>query len=395
MELDTVLERATDSSTYDPVAVARSLRPVLVENAADCEAQGRMTPAVLAKLKETGLFMMLAPTSAGGRAATARQHIDTVCEIATVCPSTAWAFGILSSVTGMARSFPNLRDKLFQGDELCCFVGAPTGRAEPVDGGYRVNGEWRYASGCLQARWALCTVRIEEGVRWAFIDLHCSDSVEIVLDWNVAGLSGTGSNMVRAVDHFVPAEIVLDQFQSIDIDSEDRPKGLEARYYWPSEPQSPLIVFGSMIGAAEGLLATVKSRMGERPVVNWDYPRQADSEQLVAMLGEAAMKIESARMHTHRVCDLLDVTAQQRSVTRLEKVRAQADLGYAARLLGEASQMLMNIAGPAAFATDNRAQRFWRDINVGIRHNSVNSALSLELYGRSLVGEKSNYPLLP
>jgi len=43
-----------------------------------------------------------------------------------------------------------------------------------------------------------------------------------------------------------------------------------------------------------------------------------------------------------------------------------------------------------SFATVSRAQRLWRNLNLGIRHNALNSALSLELSDRGMPSRKSN-----
>lgn len=384
----------SESSTMDAIKRQHDL---IARHAAECEANGRIAEPVLAALRETGLFRMTAARRAGGQGATIREQVECVAEIAKACPGTAWAAGILSASTGMAASLPGLRNRaLFRsGDELVCFVASKTGVARPTEGGYVVTGEWPYASGSLHASWALCGVKLAgpdgetTGFATAFIDLAAPE-VEVLLDWDVSGLSGSGSNRVKATEHFVPAELVL---LPTDRNGPPQPPSSgedEARDRWPEEVQTPLSVLPSMLGAAQGLLAAVHSKMTERPVINWRYERQSDSQLLLAMLGEASLKIDSAWMHVHRVCDVVDLVAPVRSVTPMEKVRAQADCGYAMRLLREAGALLMDIAGPGGFASANPAQRFWRDINIGTRHNALNAGLSIELLGRAMTGQESN-----
>ena len=55
----------------------------------------------------------------------------------------------------------------------------------------------------------------------------------------------------------------------------------------------------------------------------------------------------------------------------------------------------MDVAGPAAFAISSPLQRLWRDLSLGARHNAVNARLSMELYGRALLGRESNIDLIP
>src|SRR5207248_2323313 len=136
----------------------------------------------------------------------------------------------------------------------------------------------------------------------------------------------------------------------------------EPRDFWPVEPQFGLTVLPAMLGAAEGMLKAVRQKMTERPVLGWHYDRQSDSELLLAMLGEAAMKIRSAWMHVYHACDKMDVTAPQRALTKLEKVEIQADCGYSMRLVRKAADTLMDIAGPGGFALSNPVQRYWRDL---------------------------------
>lgn len=385
-----------------PVERVRALQPLVAEHVGYAEQQGCIAPPVFDALKAVGLFWITAARRAGGEGASMRTFVETVAEIAKTCPGSAWAYGILTGATGTVASLPEAQRHLLftRGDELCCFVGSKTGIATKSSDGYLVAGQWPYASGCLHADWAWCgvVVRDEKGAQVdsgnAFIRLS-DENVEIIRDWNVTGLSASGSNRVKADDHFVPADLFIsdrDMANIAGLVGEDR---AEARDFWPFEPQFGLTVLPSMLGAAAGMLEVVRQKMNDRPIIGWQYDRQSDSQLLLARLGEAAIKIDSAWMHVHRACDIVDRVAQEREVTKMEKVKTQADCGYAMRLLREAAEILLDIAGPGAFALTNGIQRYWRDLSIGSRHNALNSGLSLELLGRALTGGKSNINNMP
>jgi hypothetical protein len=44
------------------------------------------------------------------------------------------------------------------------------------------------------------------------------------------------------------------------------------------------------------------------------------------------------------------------------------------------------MAGAGSFANANVLQRHWRDVNVGSRHAFLATGVSLETYGRALLG---------
>ncbi|WP_340313928.1 acyl-CoA dehydrogenase family protein [Rhizorhabdus argentea] len=386
----------------DPVERVRSLQPLIAEYAGIAEEQGCIAPPVFDALKSAGLFRMTVARRAGGEGASMRTFVETVAEIAKTCAGSAWAYGLVAATTGMAASLPEAQAQLLRGrgNGFSCFVGAKTGIATWSEGGYLVSGQWPYASGCLHADWACCGVLIrdENGVQVgsgnAFLDLS-NENVEIIRDWNVAGLSASGSNRVKAEGHFVPAALVLLDDHLANMSSFIGEGHTEARDFWPVEPQFGLTVLPSMLGAAAGMFEAVRQKMNERPIIGWQYQRQSDSELLLAKLGEAAIKIDSAWLHVYRACDMLDHIAQERTVSKMEKVRTQADCGYAMRLIREAGEILLDIAGPGAFALTNTIQRQWRDLNVGSRHNALNAGLSLELLGRALTGGKSNIRNMP
>jgi len=227
----------------------------------------------------------------------------------------------------------------------------------------------------------------------AFIDLD-DPGVSILDNWHVAGMAGSGSNMIVAEGLFVPEALLLRASRRPPAEALYGLAGLEPRDLWPMEPLFPLGVLAPMLGAAEAMLEMVAPAMGKRAIIGWNYAAQSGSEVLVGQLGEAAMLIDSAWMHIRRAAAALDEVAQTRPLTGFEKARVQADCGHAMGLLRQAGERLMDVAGPGAFALSNPLQRFWRDLSVGARHNALNTRLSLELYGRALCGKPSNLALL-
>ncbi|MGO7522356.1 flavin-dependent monooxygenase, partial [Rhizobium brockwellii] len=90
---------------------------------------------------------------------------------------------------------------------------APVRMAECVEGGFRLSGDWAFASGCENAQWALCAAIVppnggEERPVPAFLLVPASDYT-IAETWDVVGLAGTGSKSLILKDVFVPEDRML------------------------------------------------------------------------------------------------------------------------------------------------------------------------------------------
>ena len=79
--------------------------------------------------------------------------------------------------------------------------------ATPVDGGFRVTGQWSFASGCQHCHWFVAHCIVDDGRQppIRMMVLPPAD-VEIKDTWSVSGLCGTGSHDFVVNDVFVPAE---------------------------------------------------------------------------------------------------------------------------------------------------------------------------------------------
>jgi alkylation response protein AidB-like acyl-CoA dehydrogenase len=378
----------------DPLELAHALVPLLADHDREADEARRVPSAVMEAICATGLPWMMVPKRAGGAGRRMRCQIEVTAELARGSAGAAWAFGLLCGVTAAAGSLPPpaVRRIFKTGRELVCGVTMNTGTAKRVDGGYRVDGVWPYASGSQFAAWGMGGVRIvaddrsDLGVGLAFMPFG-EDGLQIKDTWHVAGMRASASNNMVAAGLFVPDDLLrILGHAPPPRDVLDNPAA-EARDRWPFAVIFPLGVVAPMLGAARNMLDCTLANLDKKAVTFWDYPRQSDSQVVLEQVGEAAIEIDSAFLHVLRVADAFDETAQTRALTAAEQVRLQADCGYAMSLVRRASERLMDIGGASAFAQSNPLQRAWRDIALGSRHAFLNSSQSLEMYGRSLAGQ--------
>src|SRR5258707_1126482 len=107
-------------------------------------------------------------------------------------------------------------DQIYRDGPDVIFAGStqPTGTAEAVEGGLRVNGRWPFASGCQHADWILaaCVMTKDgqplpgpiDGVPMTQFVFLPATYWQIEDTWHSAGLKGTGSHHVVLRDTLVP-----------------------------------------------------------------------------------------------------------------------------------------------------------------------------------------------
>src|SRR5215510_5767957 len=156
-EKPTVGERILSiESKRDWVARARELAPMIEAAAGRTEAERKIPTDVLAAMHDAGLFHILLPVSLGGAAAdlvTFNQVIET---IAAADASPAWCLAqAVASSHSAGFLAPKIAREVFGAPDALVAWGPPAGTAKAVivDGGYRVTGKWRFASGSANATW--------------------------------------------------------------------------------------------------------------------------------------------------------------------------------------------------------------------------------------------------
>jgi alkylation response protein AidB-like acyl-CoA dehydrogenase len=216
------LTHATDGEAL--VDAARALGPA-IEDAAQRIERDRLLPRELVDaLFDAGLFTMLLPASLGGAELDLLTFSRAVEEIARADGSVAWCIGQANGLAAyMAYLDPAVGRELFRAQRMILANGPGEnnrpGRADEVDGGYRVTGKWLFASGIGHATWLLAVCHLFDRASDQVEDAAGRPAQRLMLIpkssatlhdvWHVSGLRGTGSQGFSVSELFVPSNHVM------------------------------------------------------------------------------------------------------------------------------------------------------------------------------------------
>ncbi len=282
----------------------RALAPEIRDRAAETEAARRIPPDLIGKLRDAGVFRMYTPKSHGGLELDFSDGLEVIAATARADGAAGWTVMIGSATALLFSRLPRQTFELIYqgGPDLiqAGLAGAPRGRAEVVESGFRVSGTWPFSSGCQHADWIIgaCVVTregqpvpgpIECGPPQTRIVVLPADAWTVEDTWSVSGLKGTGSHSTVLEDAFVP------DAQTFELGG---PSCLEGPLYAGIGPWIPLMHAAFAVGLAEGAVDDLaamagtgrqqlfaRTSMQESPVFQYEVGRlDADLAAIRALL---------------------------------------------------------------------------------------------------------------
>lgn len=368
------------------IAAARELRPLLAQNAQQHHRMGEMTKEVVDAVIQAGFHKMSVPRRWKGEHLSAKSMSRVSAELAKGCPSAAWALTISNSCVLAGSLMPDSMQKtLFaHGTPMMAASISGMGALQAVDGGYLLSGRWDYCTNCHHAQYALMMGVYEQ--TQPITSLVSIDDLDRLDNWDVVGMRGTGSDTLVADNVFVPTELSA-RMRGVEPE-ESFSYEKEASDYWVLFPLVRAKAVGVLVGTVEGQLEAVAAA-ASRPAMYSNYQQKQDSAAFRACIGETAAKIGTARTVMDSANETLDRSAlEARRLSRDEALRVRGQVALAIKLLAEASNTLMDLAGSSGFSESQLAQRYWLDFNVGARHAIFNPYVSFEAYGDSVLGRE-------
>src|SRR5436190_6909945 len=380
----------------DLIDKAAGLRSLLESNAAETDRLRRLPDANVHALKDAGLCRLMVPKRFGGHQTSIHAYIEVMEALGRGCGSTSWVASLINVCAWLASLFPErAQQDIWNSNRDAWIAGslAPHGNAVAVDGGWRVTGKWMWASGCMHAQWAACGIHMNDAQgETVNFGLSLMPMSELMIDdtWFVAGMKGTGSNTIVANDVFVPEHRFL-PYPAAFAGTYRTEYTDEIVYRVALVPVTILILVGSQLGMAQAALDHVVGHAPARPVTHTNYTKQRESTGFQILLADAAMKIETARLHADRAADDLDRSATAgRHPDLKERARVRADSALVAKYCREAVEILASAHGTSSMSDANKLQRLWRDVHVASRHAITEWQVNLEIYGKALLGVEPN-----
>ena len=323
---------------------------------------------MVAKMKRAGIFRASTPQRFGGDALPPPRFLETLERIAIADGSAAWVAAFGSANTYLASLPIETQAQIYAGGPDQVFAGGlyPLQKAAQVPHGYMVSGQWRFASGCKGADWigvgigGTPATSGEAGAGKPFTAVFPASEVEIVENWNVVGMQGTGSHDLRLQNKFVDAHWTFVRGSAALID--------EPLFRYPAVAYQAQVHAAVNIGLARAALDLLAQMSGVTQTTT-GAPRLADRAYYRSGLAKAeanwrsarAFFFESAQAAWQTILAGDPVMPAQANILRLSATHA-AQVG--AEVVMQAYQM----AGVAAIYRENRLQRLVRDSIVVTQH---------------------------
>ena len=385
-----VTENVSVKPTMDElVARAAAMLPWLREQADAVEAARSVPPETIQAFKEAGFFKILQPAAWGGYEMNPEAFYRVLMELGRGCPSSAWNLMILGiHQWEFGKLDPRAGDELWAEDQeiLVASSYAPCGKVRKVNGGWMLSGTWPTSSGsdhCEGGAFLGARVFDDDG---NMLDhrsfLVRREDYELIDDWYVVGLAGTGSKTLR-----VKGEAFVPDYRSHSI--VDYTMG-----YGPLTYRLPFnqVFFGAVssvvVGFANGMVDLFVEHMKPRQNVFVGGPVAAQNPFVQEKLGNAVLLIRSARARILQCIHESTMYAERNQPVPLDlRVHYFLDIQGVAKDCFTAGHMMFKKSSARGVFNSNPLQRQLRALLVAANHITQNEDDTSALLGGYLLGQ--------
>ncbi len=355
------------SETNTCLEAVRTLSPAILAHGEEIERGRRVPPDLVEELTAAGCFRMLVPRSHGGAELDVPAEMRVIEELARADGSVGWTVMIGRSAPVFFGKLPrDTFDALYAAGPDVILAGTvnPTGLATPVDGGFRVTGQWSFASGCQHCHWFIAHCIVDDGRQppIRMMVLPPAD-VEIKDTWSVSGLCGTGSHDFVVNDAFVPAErsFVLWDEPCLDV----------PLLRIPELSLASLSVGAVAVGIAHGALGEVTDlATGKLPL--FSDGTLASNPLFQHQLAAADAQLRGARTLLYADAEAAWATAVAgTSFTPDHRARIRATATWVTTTAASVVDMAYTAGGGSSIYSSSPLQRRLRDIHALTQHFAV------------------------
>lgn len=375
------------SGTHDAVlARLGALIPGIRERAAAAEAARKLPRESTDALAAAGITRVLIPPRFGGYGLALDSWFEAVREISKADASHGWCASLMIHHPHYLGQFPEAAQQAVWADGIDAPIAAsiqPVGQVTPAAGGYRISGEFPFASGVDHSRWVIVGGMVDApaGKEVRFFAVKPGDYT-VKDTWFTTAMCATGSNTIVCDGAYVPHDHTV---ALADVREGQSPGGRlheHPIYRAPWVSYAPLTFATPILGAAQGAYEMFR---------DWTKTRRAgrgggalaEVTSVQVRLARTAADLDAAELLLRRA---VNVAQAPTPATLQLRGRAMRDCTRAVEICTAAIDTLITMSGTAGFASSHPIQRAWRDIHFAAMHVSLNPEQNFSHFGRAEFG---------
>jgi alkylation response protein AidB-like acyl-CoA dehydrogenase len=387
----TTITRSSLLTTVDDLA------PTIVQHADRAERERDLSPEVFEAMRAASLFRMFVPQDLGGLETDVLESFEVIERISRLDSAAGWVLQIMSAGATIGALFAPEGAREIFGDPRNVVAGGfnPPGAAIPVQGGFRLNGRWPFASGSTHATWFVNTaLRIgpqgpemtPDGHPILMALVYPSTEGRVLDTWNPLGMRGTGSNDILAENVFVPdhRSTALRPFDEVG----------------PAY-QGPLYRLGiipTILGNAVVALGIARAAIDEAVEVSrsrvsaFNQPRPVDRGVVHAQLARAEATLSAARTYFYDALgDAWRTAMAGHRPSYSDRLHCQLAASHAAEASAAAVDLVHAAVGSSGVReSDHRFARHFRDVHTITQH-ALCSPARFESMGQLMLGLETDW----
>ncbi|KEA63938.1 Pigment protein [Marinobacterium lacunae] len=352
-----------DKSLWGGEKVFDALLAEVRERRDEFEKQKHISQDIIESFKEIGVYRSMVPKTLGGDERSPKEFLQMVEAISAADGSAGWIASFGMNPAYLASLPPQTIDKVWaQGPNVVFAAGIfPIQPAKRVEGGYILNGRWRFSSGCMGADLLAVGIQPDGGEqKLPLLAVMPAKQVKIEPNWDVIGMVGTGSHDLVVEDVFVPDEWTFVRGSAPNMDA--------PFFRYPSLSFASQVLSVTTAGLAREALDVIQGMAAGRKSVT-GAPNLGEREYVQIEVGKAEARYRSARAFFYDATDEAwnavlaggEPSREQTNLLRLSTSHLTHECAAVVRTAYE-------LAGMTSAYTDHPLCRVARDAMLATQH---------------------------
>ncbi|MBP6598880.1 MAG: acyl-CoA dehydrogenase family protein [Giesbergeria sp.] len=371
---------------------ARAMIPRLAARARAAEDAGLVPRETIDEMQAAGFFKVLQPKRWGGYEMDPRVFYTVQMALAEGCMATAWIYGVVGVHNWQIPLFPEQAQIDVWGTDpttLTASTYMPTGKAEPVEGGYRFSGRWGWSSGSQHCEWILLGGLLPKKDGSGALE-HCTfllpkADFKIIDNFDVLGLRATGSHDIEVTNAFVPEHRTHRTNDHSDAGCPGRAVNPGWLYRIPFTQVFQRAVSSACLGSTDAAIKSFRERCAS--FIGKHGAKTSEDVNSQLAVTEAMMMSDAAKLVLYRNFQRIVDCAKNGTVMDVEeRLLQRAQAAQVPKKCAEAINEIMRACAAGGVYKTNPIERTFRDLHVARGHIANNADTYARAHGAVMLG---------